>query len=164
MNKIREVLTELDVDLIIVDSYRNIKVKGYYTETGAQRFLKESAAAMALVEPYGSAIVLRKGCTHYEFFHEYMHIRHSREIGIEEYRALRLLKHEGGRLIKEQWVYDKIIEYKTYFNKKELDHSLIYIYKVRGFSGENPLKFDFDINTIPQTVENLNIDELLSKK
>ena len=165
LNKIQEHLKELNVDLVIVDPYGDTKVKGYFTNDGKQRILPETASAMALVESYGSAIVLRKEATHYEFFHEYMHIRHSKEIGLEEYRDLRTLRYDVGRLIKEQWVYDKIIEYKAFFNQIELKHSLLYINKVRYQPhGKSPLKFDFDINTIPQTVENLNIEELLSKK
>jgi hypothetical protein len=166
LREIREGLNELDVDLEIHSSSGAKVVENYYnTVTGNPVIMKKTAAAMLLIEEEQIKMVLRKGATHYEFFHEYMHFRHSQDISVKEYLALGSGEYSPGRLVKEQWVYDKIIQHREFFNQSELKHALKYINKVRKDPhGKYPLEFDFDIDQIPKTRENINIEELFSKK
>jgi hypothetical protein len=167
LTQIKVYLKELDVSLQIHPANGESVVKDYInSRTNTPGILQDTAAAafLAKLESVGSSImVLRKGATKFEFFHEYMHYRHAEELGIPEYLALGGYNTQG-RLIKERWVYDKIIENKAYFNKSELIQAFDYINRVRDRWGKFPLKLEFDINQIPIKKPDINLEELFSKK
>lgn len=163
LDKIKAGLKKLGIDFELHPNYSSKTIKGYFKRNGKPVKMPKGAAAIFIVELEQAKMVLRKGATPYEFFHEYMHFRHSEDIGRVDYLALGG-RNTPGEVIKETLVFNKIVENRQFFNQAELEHALGYINKVRKKWGKDPLKFDFDISQIPTKRTNINIEELFSKK
>lgn len=138
-------------------------IEGFYYSNGSPRMMPKRAAAIYIVNLNKAKMVLRKGATMYEFFHEYVHLRHSRDLGIKEYLSL------GGRntigeFIKEQVVFDKIIEHKNLFTRKEIKQALGYINDVRFKHGKQDIILDFDLSEIPDIRKEIKLQDLINKK
>lgn len=109
-------------------------------------------------------IVLRKGATVYEFFHEFMHFRHAKSLGVKKYLALGG-RNTPGEIVKERLVFDKMVEYREFLTKKELIHALDYLNeKVYDKNGINPISFDFDIEKIPEIRKEIKMSTIIKKK
>ncbi len=106
-------------------------------------------------------IVLREEATVYEFFHEFMHYRHSQQLGLKQY--LSLGGHgTTGELIKEQWVFDKLIENSKYLTKGEIEHAWKYLNKrVYPKFGKDPIDLPFDNNKVPEIKKDIKLHDIL---
>jgi len=125
--------------------------------------MPEGAAAIFITDGKKMKIVLRQEATVYKFLHEFMYFRHSKTIGLQNYYDLGGYR-TPGEVIKEKWVFDKLIEYKEYLTKDELIHVIDYLNdKPFDRHGINPINFDFDINKIPSIRKEIKIKELLNK-
>lgn len=72
---------------------------------------------------------------------------------------------------REKYVYDKIVEFAKYLNKKELKHAEDYINWHYGKIGKtdsfgNPIKeiLPFNLDDIPKKRQEINIDKILNLK
>ena len=108
-------------------------------------------------------MALREGATVYDFFHEFMHLQHSKKLGLKKYNKLGGAGTPGG-LIKEINVFDKVIENKELFTRDEISHALRYINKELFLWGKNPVTLKFDLNKIPKVRKEVNIETILNKK
>ncbi len=70
-----------------------------------------------------------------------------------------------GEIVKERYVFDKIIENKELFTKDELEHALNYLNKeTYRKNGIAPISFDFDIEKIPTVRKEISIKTIFNKK
>jgi hypothetical protein len=81
-------------------------------------------------------VILRKGATKYEAFHEQQHAEQWKEMGKDAYN-------NQSSWQKEQHVYDQIMKNKEKFSQAELDHAEWYINKERAKVGLDPMPMDF---------------------
>lgn len=151
------------VDLELHPANGSYTIEGFFLNGNPVKMPK-GAAALFITNGKKMKIILREGATVYEFFHEFMHFRHAKKVGLKKYLALGG-KDTLGELAKEQLVFEKLIEYRKYLTKKELKHALWYINdKIRYKFGEDPLSFDFDIKKIPNVRREVRMSELINKK
>ncbi|GLB53457.1 hypothetical protein NBRC110019_24980 [Neptunitalea chrysea] len=139
---------------------------GSYTIKGLALELSDNAQAAFIISNDGKKLkmCLRKGCTVYEFFHELMHLRHSRKIGVQNY--LNLVKFSG-RLEKERWVFDALMRYKEYLTHSEVDHAFNYIkdlYKRNGKLLEDVglLKKELYLEKVPKVRKKVKIEQIIN--
>ncbi|KIX20559.1 hypothetical protein SY27_11645 [Flavobacterium sp. 316] len=162
--EIRKFLKSNKVELEFHPLNQVKKIEGFFTASGQPALMPKGAAAIFITDGKKMKIILREEATVYEFFHEFMHFRHSKEIGLEEFYKL------GGRdslgeLIKEQWVFDILMKNKQYLTKSEIDHALYYINnKVRNKFGKEPVDVDFDLSKIPEVRKEIKISEIFKIK
>ena len=84
--------------------------------------------------------------------------------GLEKYHSLGGYG-TPGELVKEKLVFDKMIEYKDFLTKNELEFSLDYLNnKIYAKRGIDPVSFDFDINKIPEVRKEMDIKQLFHLK
>jgi uncharacterized Zn-binding protein involved in type VI secretion len=76
--------------------------------------------AAAAFDSQEKQILLRRGASRYEYFHEMQHAEHLLEVGPDEYQRL-------GRHAKEQRVFDKIHDNSEMFNQREYEHARRYM-------------------------------------
>ncbi len=138
-------------------------VEGYFNAFGEPIILREKAAAMFVCTSEKGKVVLREGCTAYEFFHEFMHARHAKSLGLNKYISLGG-KGTRGELMKEQQVFDKIVENKDLFTRRELEHAQDYINEKREPFDIDPVTFDFDIEKIPAVRKEIKTEDILKIK
>ncbi|WP_299217171.1 zincin-like metallopeptidase toxin domain-containing protein [uncultured Dokdonia sp.] len=139
-------------------------IDGFFIRKGVPAKMPEGAAALFITDGKKMTIVLRKGSTVYEFFHEFMHFRHAKSLGLKKYLALGG-RNTPGELIKERSVFDKISQYRKYFTKEELKHALRYLNeKVYKKNSIEPIDFNFDIEKIPEIRREIKMSEIINKK
>jgi hypothetical protein len=131
--------------------------------------MPKGAAAIFITDGKKMKIVLREEATVYEFCHEFMHFRHAKELGLENFYNL------GGRdtlgeLAKEQWVFDMLIKNKQYLTRTEIEHAMDYLNNplpslgILAKFGKPPIKVDFDLNKIPEVRKEIKISEIFKIK
>lgn len=161
-------LKKLKVELELHPLEGSLPIEGFFVN-GSPAMMPERAAAIFISDGTKMKIVLREEATVYEFFHEFMHYRHSQVLGLEKYLSL------GGRgtlgeLEKEQWVFDMLMKNKDYLTKSEIVHAFDYINNpnpslgVRARFGKSPVSVDFDINKIPEVRKEIKTSEILKIK
>lgn len=162
-------LKKLKVELELHPLEGSLPIEGFFVREGVPAMMPERAAAIFITDGTKMKIVLREEATIYEFFHEFMHYRHSQVLGLEKYLSL------GGRgtlgeLEKEQWVFDMLMKNKDYLTKSEIVHAFDYINNpnpslgVRARFGKDPVSVDFDINKIPEVRKEIKASEILKIK
>ncbi len=162
-------LKKLKVELELHPLEGSLPIEGFFVREGVPAMMPERAAAIFITDGSKMKIVLREGATIYEFFHEFMHFRHSQILGLKKYLSL------GGRgtlgeLEKEQWVFDMLMKNKDYLTKDEIVHAFDYINNsnpslgVRARFGKSPISIDFDINEIPNVRKKIKTSEILKIK
>ena len=121
----REYLEQKDIKALEEYIAKKFEGLGIKLVTGADKYL-DSNNARAGFNHFTGELVFRKKFTFYEMFHELKHAEEFKLIGKELY-----IKGASGspmeKLIRtykrEKYVFDKIIEKKHLFNKKELEHA-----------------------------------------
>ncbi|WP_408048495.1 zincin-like metallopeptidase toxin domain-containing protein [Tenacibaculum halocynthiae] len=162
--KIKKFLKNHKVELEIHPKESSNIIEGFFLQNGKKAKMPTNAAAIFITDGEKMKIVLREQATVYEFFHEFMHYRHSQDIGLKEFLKL------GGRdtygeFIKEHWVYNILLKHKEYLTKSELKHALEYINEtVRYKFGKEPLDFEFDIEKIPDIRKEIKVGEIFKIK
>lgn len=157
-------LKKLKVELQLHPLEGSFQIEGFFVREGVSAMMPERAAAIFITDGTKMKIVLREEATVYEFFHEFMHYTHSQALGLKKYLSLGGYG-TTGEVIKEKWVFDKIIENKDLMTKTELEHALDYLNdKPYRRHGIDPIDFDFDINKIPEVRKEVKIKEILNKK
>nr|WP_321248143.1 zincin-like metallopeptidase toxin domain-containing protein [uncultured Psychroserpens sp.] len=161
LNGIEKFLKTHNVDFEIHSFRGSENIKGFFVKGGKPARMPERAAAIFITDGKNMKIVLREGATVYEFLHEFMHFRHSKKIGLQTYFNLGGYG-TPGEVIKEKWVFEKLLEQKEYLTKSELTHAIDYLNdKPFNRNGINPIDFQFDINKIPSVRKEIKIKELL---
>ncbi|MFN0032439.1 MAG: zincin-like metallopeptidase toxin domain-containing protein [Flavobacteriales bacterium] len=93
----------------------------------------DDAGAQAAFDPRTNTLVLRKGCTEYEIFHEMKHAEEMSIIGKEKYIE-GMLGTPAEKLIRkfqrERYVYNEIMRNKNMFNEAQLQDAQRIIDKV----------------------------------
>jgi hypothetical protein len=62
--------------------------------------------------------------------------------------------------VKEEFVFNKILENKELFTRTELEDALSYINKEYHMFGKDAIRLDFDINKIPEVRKEVNIEQI----
>ncbi len=157
-------LKKLKVELQLHPLEGSFPIEGFFIREGVPAMMPERAAAIYITDGTKMKIVLREEATVYEFFHEFMHYKHSQVLGLKKYLSLGGYG-TTGEVVKEKWVFDKIVEHKDLMTKTELEHALDYLNdKPYRRHGIDPIDFDFDINKIPEVRKEIGIKEVLNKK
>lgn len=110
-------------------------------------------------------LVLRENATIYETLHELMHFRHCQSLGIKEYYNLKQLA--DCTLIRERYVYEKMIEHMKFLNQKELIHAKDYLNEtisLHGYGANEFVELPFELKKIPKKRQPVNIDKILNLK
>ena len=163
--KLEKFLSKLKVELQIGPSKGAFKVEGFFYESGNALILKPKNAAMFVTDGIKMKLVLRENATIYETLRELMHFRHCQSLGIKEYYNLKQLA--DCNLIRERYVYEKMIEHMKFLNQKELEHAKDYlnvVIKEHGYGANEFVELPFDINKIPKKRQPVNIDKILNLK
>jgi hypothetical protein len=130
------------LDVQVGSESATFDITGFTKGDGTPFQMPDSAQAIFITDGKTSKIVIREGATLYEIYHEFMHFKHSQELGVDQYLKLGG-KGTTGELAKEQYVFDKIVQSKEKFTREELEHALRYINDVRNKFGKAPLVYDF---------------------
>ena len=136
-------------------------IEGFFDQSGKALMMPESAAAVFVTDGQKMKMVLRNKATIYELFHELMHLKHAKSIGLKKYYTMGG-KYSPGELIKETWVFEKIIEHKGFFTQSELIDALKYINKVRKENGLGPIIMSFD--DIPKVRKEIDLIQIFNLK
>ncbi|TGD58596.1 zincin-like metallopeptidase toxin domain-containing protein [Flavobacterium humi] len=164
IQKIKAFLTTHNVDLQIGKGDGIIEVTEYFYPSGNIVKLHPHQAAMFITNGETMKLVLREKATLYEAFHELMHFRDCQKIGKKAFLKKPLVE-------REKYVYDKMVRYSEYLNKKELKHAEDYInfhyYEARLTDNiGNPLKevLPLNLDSFPKKRQEINIDKILKLK
>lgn len=157
-------LKKLKVELELHPLEGSLPIEGFFVREGVPAIMPEGAAAIFITDGAKMKIVLREEATIYEFFHEFMHYKHSQVLGLKKY--LSLGGHgTAGELIKEQYVFDKLIENYKYLTKGEVEHAWKYLNKrVYGKFGKDSIDLPFDISKIPDVKKEIKLHDILKIK
>lgn len=140
------------------------EIKDFIGSDGKNLIMTKITQAAFVYTNKKAKFCVREGATIYEFLHEFMHFKHSKDLGLENYHSLGGYG-TSGELIKEKLVFDKMIEYKEFLTREELKSALEYlnkdIYNIRGL---DPISFNFDINKIPEVRKEVDIKKLFHLK
>ena len=171
--KIRVFLKKFKVDLQIGPSKGSFKVEDYFYSSGKVFEMRPQNAALFITNGKTMRLVLRKNSTTYELLHELMHLRHSQKLGLSNYYSLGK-QGLNGTIIRERYVFDKLMEHAKYLNKSEVIDAKNYVnwnYNQLRKTDEigNPIpptivEIPFDINSIPKKRQGINIDNLFKLK
>ncbi|MEC4004907.1 zincin-like metallopeptidase toxin domain-containing protein [Flavobacterium sp. SUN052] len=151
-------------DFEIFPSTGSHKIKDFIDSDGKALIFTEGKQAAFVYTRTKMKFIVREEATVFETLHEFMHFKHAKEIGLAKYHSLGGAN-TAGELLKEQRVFEKMIEYNEFLTRKELEHSLDYlndwIYNPRGI---NPIEFSFDINKIPEVRKEIDIKSIFNLK
>lgn len=157
-------LKNFKVDFQLGKAKGIVEVDGYFYPSGNVVTLKPNQAAMFITDGISMRFVIRENATTYEVLHELMHFRDCMKTGKKAFLKKPLVD-------KEKYVYDKIIEYKQYINRRELKHAENYInYHLKEASVTdkvgNPVVevLPFNLNDIPKKRQRVNINKILNLK
>lgn len=171
--KIESFLKKYKVELQIGKGSGEFTVPGYFNKNGTPVMMKAKNAAMFITDGTNWKMILRKNATAYEFFHEFMHFQHARQLGKKNY--LNIGSNFGEKIaLRERFVYDKMVEYNRYLSRSELKHARNYMnetyeWALNRHSVDIPpgsfkpgmVELPFDLSTIPKKRQPINIDKLL---
>lgn len=164
---IRKYLARHQVELQIGPPSGIFDVDGFFMKSGNPVSLTPRNAAMFITDGLKMKMILRQNATVYEFFHEFMHFRHCQILGIKKYYDLGkdLIQ---GKIIRERYVYDKLIQHHKYLNSREIKHAEVYMnryYEEFGITDNlgNPLKVELtdELKNIPVKRQTINIEKIL---
>ena len=140
------------------------EIKGFIGSDGKSLIFESGKQAAFVYTRTNMKFVVREGATVYETLHEFIHFKHAKSIGLPTYHSLGGAN-SAGELLKEQRVFDKMIEYKELLTRGELKHAVNYInewiYNPRGIE---PIEFSFDINKIPEVRKEIDIKNIFNLK
>lgn len=161
---IEKFLKKLKVELQVGKGKGAFEVEGFFYPSGNPLLLDAHNAAMFVTDGVKMKLVLRENATIYEVLHELMHMRDCQKIGMKQFLQKPLVE-------REAYVYNKMVEYAKYLNRKELKHAEDYINWHYGKVGKtdnlgNPIQeiLPFNLNDIPKKRQEVNIDKILNLK
>jgi Metallopeptidase toxin 4 len=168
IEKLKAFLKKSNVDFQIGPGSGIFEVEGYFYASGNLFKMEAKNAALFITDGTKMKLVLRENATVYELLHELMHYNHCKTLGIKKYYDLGK-QGFNGTIIRERYVYDKILDNAEYLNREELKHAERYLngyYKEYGITDNlgNPTraKLPFDLNIIPKKRQEINIDKILN--
>jgi hypothetical protein len=173
MLRIKKFLKQNQIDLQIGPARGDVVIEGYY-KNGQPSVLPDTSAALFVTDGVHMKLVLREGATVYELLHELMHYRHCQQMGKRKFRNLGRLPKYNGTIIRERYVYEKMIEHRAFLTQEEILHARKYMNslinrKNKQFpEGSKAMEligdFDFDIHKIPMRIQKVNLEKLLRLK
>ena len=164
LNQLANYLKKQKVDFEIFPEKGSFEIKDFFDVDGMPAILTNGKQAAFVYTAKEAKFVVRDGATLFETLHEFMHFKHSKKIGLKNYHSLGGAD-TAGELLKEQHVFDKMIEYKDLLTKDELKWSLAYLNKyIYNPRGINPIDFSFDINKIPEVRKEIDIRSIFNLK
>ncbi|WP_449386734.1 zincin-like metallopeptidase toxin domain-containing protein [Chryseobacterium lineare] len=162
--KIESDLKQLKVKLQIGKGAGAFEIEGFFLKSGNPLMLEAHNAAMFVTDGIKMKLILRENATVYETLHELMHMRDCQKIGMKAFMQKSFVE-------REKFVYDKMVEYQEYLNRKELKHAEDYINWHYGKVGKtdnlgNPIKeiLPFDLKSIPRKRQGININTIINLK
>ncbi|AZA78817.1 hypothetical protein EG347_15530 [Chryseobacterium sp. G0186] len=161
---VEKFVKNFNVDFQLGKAKGAVEIDGYFYPSGNVVTLKPNQAAMFITDGISMKFVIRENATTYEVLHELMHFRDCMKTGKEAFYKKPLLD-------REKYVYDKIIEYRKYVNRRELIHAEDYInehlYKARKTDKVgNPIVevLPFNVNDIPKKRQKVNLNKIINLK
>jgi Metallopeptidase toxin 4 len=146
--EIENFLKTLNCELELFPAKGSFEIEGFFVGNQEKAIFHEKAQAVFITDGKKMKLILREKATTYEFFHEYMHLKQAKSIGLQKYYKLGS-KNTAGEIVKEEHVFNKIIENKDLFTRNELEHALEYLNDFTyDKNGIDPINFDFDINVV----------------
>ncbi len=85
---IEEFLSKLGYQLELFPAKGAYEIEGFLNAAGKPNIFPAKAQAMFTYTTRKAKLCLREGCTMFEFFHELMHARHARSLGLVKYYKL----------------------------------------------------------------------------
>ena len=156
LSKISDYLKKLNVELQIGPAEGYVKVDGFVYPSGKVVVLEPDQAALFIADGIKKRIVLREKATVYEFLHELMHLRDCEIRGVMGFKSITTYQ-------KEKFVFEKMLYYRKFLNRREVHHAKDYIDVVCYRYGYEDLnEFGFNINTIPLKRQKININKILN--
>lgn len=164
LNELANYLKKQKVDFEIFPEKGSYEIKDFFGSDGKPAILPNGKQAAYVYTAKEAKFVVRDKATLFETLHEFIHFKHSKSIGLKQYYNLGGAD-TAGELIKEQHVFDRLIEYKDLLTKDELKWSLAYLNKyIYNPRGINPIDFSFDINKIPEVRKEIDIKSIFNLK
>jgi hypothetical protein len=161
--RVEKFLKEMGCEFQMVPEVGEHVIPTFFDAMRQPTVIKKNAWAMFVTDGKRMRLVLRQNATGYEFFHELMHLRHARQLGLTNY--YRLGNTSYGTLVKEQYVMDKIIQNKHFFTRAEIYHAWEYVnLSVYSNFGKDPIPLDFDLTELPEVRKEFQIEELFKIK
>ena len=161
---IENFLKKLDCELELYPAKGSFEIEGFFVGNREKAIFHEKAQAVFITDGKKTKLILREKATTYEFFHEYMHLKQAKSISLQKYYKLGG-RNTAGEIVKEEYVFNKVIENKDLFTRDELKDALDYLngqtYRKNGI---DPINFNFDIEKIPIVRKEINIKTILNKK
>jgi hypothetical protein len=164
LNDLVNYLKKEGLDFEVFPEKGSFEIKDFLGSDGKPLIMRETTQAAFVYTSNKAKFCVREGVTVYETLHELIHFKHSKSLQLTQYHSLGVYG-TAGELIKEQFVFDKMIEYKDFLTRKEMKAALKYLNDDVFYRyGKNPIKFDFDINKIPEVRKEIDIKKLFNLK
>lgn len=169
IDAVKNYLKKYNVDIQIGSGTGAFEVAGYFAKNGDVLKMPDSAAAMFITDGKNWKLVLRESATTYELLHEMMHFRQCKSIGKMKYLKYTASTPMERTILRERYVFDKMMQHRKYINREELEHAKRYmnrVYKDGELYGLSPnnVDFDFIISSIPKKRQPVSIDKILKLK
>ncbi len=157
------------VELRVAPSRGAFEIDGYINRAGKVAVLEPGSAAMFITDGKKMALIIRENATVLELLHESLHYWHCKSLGKLRWYNLTKNSYSAGVVLRERFVFDKLMEHRRYLNRNELIEAKDYInsiYNKYGVTDEvgNPFKvdFDFEISKIPNKKQEVSIAKILN--
>lgn len=164
LKKIEEHLKKMGYEFGIIPEKGAHTIEGFFGPDGKALVFGENKQAAFVYTAGKARLILREKATVYEVFHELMHARQAKSMGLKKYYSLGGYG-KTGELMKEQYVFDKIAQNMKLFTKKELEDALDYLNDdIYARWGRDPVTYKFDIEKVPSVRKEISIDAILKIK
>jgi hypothetical protein len=167
IEKLKAFLKKSNVDFQIGPGSGIFEVEGYFYASGNLFKMEAKNAALFITDGTKMKLVLRENATVYELLHELMHYNHCKTLGIKKYYDLGK-QGINGTILRENYVFDKIVENSKFLNRAELEHAELYInwnYNKAGVTDNlgNPIieKLPFDVKDLPTKRQEIGLNKIL---
>jgi Metallopeptidase toxin 4 len=167
IEKVKAFLKKRNVDFQIGPGNGIFEVEGYFYASGNLFKMEAKNAALFITDGRKMKLILRENATVYELLHELMHYNHCKTLGIKKYFELGK-QGINGTILREKYVFDKIVENSKFLNRAELEHAELYInwnYNKVGVTDNlgNPIieKLPFDVKDLPTKRQEIGLNKIL---
>lgn len=138
-------------------------VDGYKTKSGYPVVLETMSKAYFITDGRKWKLVLREKATVGDLLHELMHFRHCKSLGKKRYLKLGGTSKVERLLIRERYVFDKMVEYERYLTRKEMENAVDYMNYLYYLHGKETV-VQFNISTMPNKRPQVSINKILNLK
>lgn len=162
---IKNFLKKYNVDLQIGSGTGTFDITGYVSNSGGVYKMPDNAAAAFVTDGKKWKLIIRENATVYELLHEMMHFRQCKSLGKMNYFKYMADTPVKRKILRERYVFDKLMQHKKYLSREELIHAKNYMndtYYRYGYTEK--VDFNFDISQIPKKRKTVNIDKILNLK